>query len=227
MRSAWSMAAVTFILKRLLENTLIEQAGPAGLGEVLVTALPPDRIALGTEERPQLNLYLYRLTPDSSWRQSPAPAPARAGSADSEPGEAGWQPLALKFHYLLSSYGERDGQGELLLGLAIDCLQQAALLAGERLQALLQALSADGSGRARANVLARLVSAAPLQELRIRPEFLGMEEQTRLWSAWQAHARLAMTYEVTALLKEAAPTAKAGPGRRMSAGDKHNPGQPS
>lgn len=225
MRSAWSMAAVTFILKRLLENTLIEQAGSAGLGEVLVTALPPDRIALGTEERPQLNLYLYRLTPDSSWRQSPAPA--RAGSADSEPGEAGRQLLALKFHYLLSSYGERDGQGELLLGLAIDCLQQAALLSGERLQGLLQALSADGSGRARANVLARLVSAAPLQELRIRPEFLGMEEQTRLWSAWQAHARLAMTYEVTALLKEAAPTAEARPGRRMSAGDKYNPGQPS
>ncbi|GER84086.1 MAG: DUF4255 domain-containing protein [Thermogemmatispora sp.] len=202
MHSAWSMTAVTFILKGLLENALIGQAGQAGLGEVLITALPPDRIALGAEERPQLNLYLYRLTPDSSWRQNPAGERAGAGS---ESVQADRQPLALKLHYLLSAYGERDGQAELLLGLAIDCLQQAALLADERLQSLLQALSLDGTGTAQTGVLTRLASAAPLRALRIRPEFLSMEEQTRLWSAWQAHARLAMAYEVAVLLNEAQP----------------------
>ncbi|WP_376794512.1 DUF4255 domain-containing protein [Thermogemmatispora sp.] len=200
MSSAWTMAAVTFVLKNLLENALIERAGQAGLGEVLITALPPDRVALGAEERPQLNLYLYRLTPDSSWRQSP---PGK--EAGSEGAEAGWQPppvLTLKFHYLLSAYGERDGQGEMLMGLAIDCLQRAALLKGQQLQGLLQVPSAGGSGQGRTNILQRLARAAPLQALHIRPEFLGMEEQARLWSAWQAHARLSMTYEVAVVLKE-------------------------
>jgi hypothetical protein len=194
MSSAWSMATVTVILKTLLENALVEQAGVTGLGEVMVSALPPDRITVGAEERPQLNLYLYHLTPNSGWRQA---QPAHQGAR--EPEQRPGTELPLKLHYLLTAYGERDGQAELLLGAAMACFQQVSPLKKERLQATLAALTATGGryewGSARA--LAQLLTLAPPEEIRIRPEFLSLEELTRLWSSWQAHARLAMAYEVT------------------------------
>ena len=72
MSSALGIAAVTAVLKNLLDNRLIEQGVAASLGDVSVSALPPDRIPTGTDERSQLNLFLYRITPNSKWRAAPA-----------------------------------------------------------------------------------------------------------------------------------------------------------
>jgi hypothetical protein len=195
MSSAWSMAAVTVIIKNVLENALIEQAGITGMGDVVVSALPPDRISIGAEERPQLNLYLYRLTPDSGWRPTAQDA-GRQGQVGQEPG------LLLKLHYLLSAYGERDAQAEILLGTALHCLQEAALIRGERLSGALKALASarSGQGQGTPAALARMAAMTPLEEIRISPEFLSLEDLTKLWSSLQAHARLSMTYQVSVLL---------------------------
>ncbi len=64
MSSALAIASVTAVLKSLLDNRLVEQGAPASVGDVSVTALPPDRITTGADERSQLNLFLYRVTPE-------------------------------------------------------------------------------------------------------------------------------------------------------------------
>src|SRR5215470_10294599 len=70
MSSALAMASVTAVLKNLLHNELIRPSSNTHMGDITITALSPDRIPLGAEERAQLNLYLYRLTPNSGWQRT-------------------------------------------------------------------------------------------------------------------------------------------------------------
>src|SRR5215472_19232061 len=70
MSSALAMASVTAVLKNLLHNELIRPSSNTYMGDITITALSPDRISLGAEERAQLNLYLYRLTPNSAWQRT-------------------------------------------------------------------------------------------------------------------------------------------------------------
>ena len=57
MDSANTIAAVTFVLRHLLDDRIIRQGVSASVGEVTVSALPPDRIAAGPDERSRLNLF--------------------------------------------------------------------------------------------------------------------------------------------------------------------------
>lgn len=89
MSSALALASVTAVLKSLLENRLVEQSIAESLGDVSVTALPPDRVPIGADEKSQLNLFLYRVTPQTAWR---GPQVAHRGS------EALFRPLTLSVH---------------------------------------------------------------------------------------------------------------------------------
>ncbi len=56
------LAAVTAVLKNLLENGLVDRGITAALGsDTAISALPPDRIATGSDEKVQLNLFLYQV----------------------------------------------------------------------------------------------------------------------------------------------------------------------
>lgn len=192
-----AVASVTAILKGLLDNMLVRQLAHISLGDVMVTALPPDRIQVGTEERTQLNLYLYRITPNSSRYRS-----SISGRSEHSANQI---PLTLDLHYLLSAYGERELQAEVLLGCAIQCLHENQILAQEQVHALLASIaSAHGSGGP--NPILELLAASSLtdevQPLKISPEFLNTEEMLRLWSSLQAHARPSMTYQVSMVLFE-------------------------
>ncbi|MDB9530751.1 Pvc16 family protein, partial [Nodularia spumigena CS-1038] len=61
MSTALSIVAVTAVLKDLLENGLVSDSITAGVGDVLVSALPPDLIKVGSDERAQLNFFLYQV----------------------------------------------------------------------------------------------------------------------------------------------------------------------
>ena len=87
MSYALAIATVSAVLKSLLDNRLAEQGVAATVGDVSVTALPPDRISVGTEERSQLNLFLYRITPNTALRRSRAGGSREGRGAG--PGERG------------------------------------------------------------------------------------------------------------------------------------------
>jgi len=66
MSSALSLASVTAVLKGLLENGLAASGVTTRIGgDAAVSALPPDQIPSGADERAQLNLFLYSLTAES------------------------------------------------------------------------------------------------------------------------------------------------------------------
>lgn len=194
MSSALTIAAVTAILKNLLENSLIQQAVATGIGDVTITTLPPDRVTVGSEERPQLNLYLYRLTPNTSWRPTVQPN-SQSFQRD--------QALALNLHYLLSAYSERDFQAEVLLGTALDCLQKTTSLIDEQISTLLASLATTRSGHTTLTALAQAARTLPLKEIKVAPEFLSLEDLSKLWSSLQAHSRPSVTYQVSVTLSTA------------------------
>ncbi len=169
MSSESAISSVTASIKSLLENGLAHHALAAHLGEVRVTALPPDRIPTDAEEIHQINVFLYRITPNTSQRaQRPAESEAeRAARA-----------FAVDLHYLLTAYAPQDLDAHTLLDAVILILRQAPELPRE----------------AERSAFARSVATTP--QPRMTPEFVGMEELSRLWSSLQARFRVSLTYQV-------------------------------
>ena len=192
MSSALAIASVTAVLKYLLGNALIQQSAATSMGDVTITALPPDRIPTGAEERTQLNLHLYRLTPNSGWRRSAVLQQERQDTL----------PLALDLHYLLTAYGERDFQAEVLLGYAIECLYETSVLTGEAIRSALASTSSSNGSSVVPAVLSASTLTDQLEQIKISPEFLSMEEMSKLWSSLQTRARLSITYQVSVILIE-------------------------
>jgi hypothetical protein len=197
MSSALAIASVTAVIKDLLENELVLWDVHGHLGDVFISALPPDRISTGTDERPRINLFMYRVSPQTGWRRMDDPIVTRDGGA---PRSA----LALKLHYLISAYGEEDLQAEILLGNAIQLLHQRSVLT----QAMLRDMLAPGDGDGHRQSMARTALQAStlanlVDEIHIRPEFLSFEDLTKLWSALQAKYRPSATYEASFVVIQA------------------------
>jgi hypothetical protein len=183
MSSALAIAAVTAALKALLDDHLARRSVAARVGDVVVTALPPDRLPTGAEERSGLNLFLYHVTPH-----------ARLRSPAASEGEGRRAALALDLHYLLAAYGQGDLHAEVLLGCAVQVLLETAVLTPAMLEAAVARATGDGQGALAGD------GAEPLGPLEISPEFLSVEETARLWSAFQARYRPCASYKVSSVV---------------------------
>ena len=180
------IAAATALLRSLLGNGLLRHGLTDFLGDVSVSALPPDRIQLGADERSQLNLFLYRATPNTRWRSGHLAA-----------GGNGQSMLALDLHYLLTAYGEHDLHAELLLGYAVQTIHEAPILTGDAIGNLLANGGGSGASEPIRAALGRPDVASRIRQVEIVPEFLGMEDLSKLWSALQARYRPSLAYKVT------------------------------
>jgi hypothetical protein len=190
MKSTVAIACVTAVLKSRLENGLSRLGASASLGgDVIVSAQPPDRIAVGADERPQLNLFLHQVTPNTSRRGDRA---AGTGIAVSR------QTPALDLHYLLTAYGAHDYQIEVLLGYAVELMHAMQTLPRADFQATLAALVLPPQSVS-ASLFAGPSAAldAQIEQLAIMPQFLNTEELSRLWSALQARYRPSVAYKVS------------------------------
>jgi Pvc16 N-terminal domain len=122
-----TIASVTAVLKNLLENTVVSRGVTSAVGgDITVTAVSPDRITAGGDEKPQLNLFLYQITPASMLRA---------------PG------LSLELYYLITAYGAQDYQAEILLGHAVQTMVEHQHLTGDTIQKTLAALGGGKSTR--------------------------------------------------------------------------------
>jgi predicted NBD/HSP70 family sugar kinase len=69
MSNALAIASVSAVLKDLLNNAAIDHQLSNVVGEVKVSALPPDRVLVeGTPETSRINLFMYQVTPNQGWR---------------------------------------------------------------------------------------------------------------------------------------------------------------
>jgi hypothetical protein len=197
--TAAGIAAVSAVLKDLLINGLIDQeAGTIVGGEVLVTALAPDRIRV-PEEKSQLNLFLYLVMPNQGWRNEGLPSRDSRGMLVSAP------PLALDLYYLLTAYGTRDLHAETLLGYGMKLLHEMPVLTRPAIRlALSPTLPIDG-GASIPPELRDLVDsglADQIEQIKVAPHFLTTEEMFKLWMAFQAPYRPTASYRVSVVLIE-------------------------
>jgi hypothetical protein len=212
MSNALAIASVTAVIKNLLENGRVEFDINASIGRGLtVTARPPDQIKIGEEEDAQLNLFLYQVTPNTRLR-TPSLASMRvqgngaAQNGSATAGENGHSENTLLFdlHYLLTAYGSQMFQAEILLGYALHTLQQELDLTTADIQKRLKSAvaSADESVT---TALTTASLATQVQRIEIRPQFLTLEEMSKIWSALQARYRPSMAYKVSLVLLEQRP----------------------
>lgn len=203
MTGTLALAYVTAVLKGLLVSGVARAGVSSYLHDApLVTNLPPDRILVGESEPTQINLFLYKVTPGSGFVQgsamlrsnSPQPTATPEGPLPEEN-----TPLLLDLHYLLTTYGNRGFEIELLLGMAVRLLHERRELRSAALQEILGRFESHEDERLFAAML-RPDAPERVQQITIAPQFLDTEELSRLWSALQARYRPSVAYKVSMLL---------------------------
>ena len=198
MSNALAIAAVTAILKDLLNNGLIDHDVSTHVGPIKVTALPPDRIKINGEESSQLNLFMYQVTPNMGWRNVALPSRNSRGERTSNP------PLALDLHYLLSAYGAEEHHGEILLGYGMQILHETPALGRDAIRKALASPSpVNGSILPEPfKTLSASDLADQIEQIKITLQPQSSEEMSKLWSALQAHYRPTAAYQASVVLIE-------------------------
>ncbi len=197
MSNALAIAAITAVLKDLLFQGLNVSAVTANTatGSVTVSALPPDRVLPpgGATDPDQLNLFLYQVTYNQGWRNQNFPSRNSAGERISNP------VLPLNLHYIMTAYGSRDMNAEIILGHAMQLLHETSVLPHE---AIRKALAPSPPPANFPTHLADSGLADQIENIRISPEAMNTEETFRIWSSLQTHYRPTAAYQVSAVLIE-------------------------
>jgi hypothetical protein len=200
-------------MKDLLNNGLIDHdvTGLSG-GNIIVTSWPPDKIDTAKDtEASQLNLLMYQATYNQGWRNASLPAFNQRGERVSNP------PLALDLHYLLSAYGSAELHTDILLGYGMQLLHEVPVLDREAIRRAIAAPSPVLSGTTQPPVTAlpaslKLLSGSELAEqveqIKITPEILSVEDLSKLWAAFGAKYRPTAAYKVTVVLIESSKSTK-------------------
>lgn len=204
MSSALAIAAVTASLKDLLNDGLMDH-DLTTLGSFAITAQPPDRVSTGATENNQLNLFLYRVTANSGWRNVGLPSHDAGGTRVATP------PLALDLHYLLSAYGAQDLNAEVLLGYAMQVLHDTPVLSRQQLRTALGAPApVDGTLLPGPfGSLSAVDLADQVELIKVTPVFLSADDLSKLWSAMQARWRPSVAYSVSVVLIQSQSAARA------------------
>ena len=204
MNSPLVLAAVTAALENLLENGLVDHAVTAALGgDTAVSALPPDRVATGPDEKAQINLFLYQVSAKGLTPGSRFEGGAERANAVTSP------PHSLELEYLLTAYGVDDLQTEILLGYGMAVLADAPVLSAEALGTIITAVSSQDGGRVVPPARAVLSDPALLRcfrRVKISPQALQTEEMVNLWSSFQVAYRPSIAYRVSVELTAALET---------------------
>ena len=189
MSNYMTIAAVTTTLQSILTQNITAEAD---LSDTTVTILPLDK-ARGNNSNNQLNLFLYQVTRNSAFSNSPMPQQVK-------PGESAFPPLPLNLHYLVTAFG-RDNDtaqpfGHELLGRAMSTLHDYMILQP-------------------ADIRAATAATLPLSDLdrqieRVRITFLPMslDELSKLWTGFAMQLRLSAAYEVQVALLDSTQQAR-------------------
>ncbi|MEO7719464.1 MAG: DUF4255 domain-containing protein [Capsulimonas sp.] len=197
------LASVTAILKNIVENGLVDRAVTTSIGgDAVVSASSPDRITTGADEKPQINLFLYQVQPKGLYSQSRHADPEEAGVG---------YPVSLELYYLVTAYGAQDLQIEVLLGCVLTLLSEQGTLTRETIGSILTALSSNKGGRVVNPMAATLADPKlldRLEQIKILPQTMNLDEISRLWTTLQARYRPSAIYKVMVTIQKDVPAGK-------------------
>jgi hypothetical protein len=190
-----AVATVTAVLRDLLQ----EAAGAAVPGAT-VTTRRPEKAEDGGQNRPVVNVFLYRVTPNAAWRNTDIEIryPDPQEPEDRAKGRVEKRPqVPLNLSYLFSFYGnELELEPQRLLGSVVSALHAHPLLSPEAIRSTV--------GRCpylRDSDLEFQV--AQVERVKLTPVSLNLEELSKLWSVFfQVPYALSVAYEAAAVLIE-------------------------
>jgi hypothetical protein len=197
--NALAIASVSAVLKDLLNTGVIDHQLSGVVGEVTVSALPPDRVLSdGKPETSRINLFMYQVTPNAGWRNVAYPSRDADGDRIANP------PLGLDLHYLVSAYGASEFHAEILLGYALQLLHETPVLTRDAIHKTL-APASPVTGSLLPPPLDTLVASElgdQVEQIRLTPEAMSVEEISKLWGAIQSHYRPTAAYQASVVLIE-------------------------
>lgn len=205
MSNPLAIAAVTTTLRSLLDqeiNTPLRLPLDNELVGTRVTVRAPDK-ARDSLTGHQLNLFLVQTSVNPALRNSELPG-------RSKPGERSFPPLPLNLIYLVTAYGKESQDPDLyshrLIGRAMSILHDTPVLLPEQIR---QATAAD---------LPESDLHEQVELVRITPQPVSLEEQSKLWATFQAQYRISALYHVAVVLidsirpnRAALPVLRRGP----------------
>ncbi len=199
MSNVLAIAAVTQLLKDLINDTMINGNVSEALGaDFTVTALPLDRVVSesGTEQATQLNLFLYRVSPNPALTNSDLPTRNRDGRLTRRPR------LALDLHYLLTAVSGEELHAEILLGYAMQLFHEQPILGRETIRAALDLAVIEDVLPLEFDPIRSSELADQIELLKVSPRTLSVDDMSKLWTAFQASYRTTVAYDVSLVLIE-------------------------
>jgi Pvc16 N-terminal domain len=199
MSNGLAIAAVTAVFKNLLEDGLVQNSALSSMGNVPVTTLPPDQISIGVDGQPQLNLFLYQVSQNRNVDLGRSDRNNSARLRESLPDDEN-PPLAINLHYLLTAYGNKDFQTEMLLGYVMQLMHQTPTLSNDTIRAALNHVAATN----RTGLLSQAIESTSvpalteqLGQVQITPNLFDTEQMSRLWSLLHSAYRPSVAYEIS------------------------------
>jgi hypothetical protein len=198
MSNALAIASVTALLKDLLNDGLINR-NLDSLFNFQVTAQPPDRISPADQQDVnRLNLFLYRVAPNTGWANVRYPSRSSSGTPVENPF------LALDLHYLLSAFASQDLNAEILLGYGMQVLHETPVLDRGTIR---EALGAGGPVNGALlppgfQQLSPADLADQFEQVKIAPYHVDLEDLSKIWMAMNTPLRMSALYQVTVVLIE-------------------------
>jgi hypothetical protein len=181
MSNTLAIGTVTSALQQMLNNVANPLPGDPvtdpDLADAWCSARSLDVARGPTDKKNQLNLFLYQVQPNATFR-----------NMNLRDGDSGQQPLALTLSYVLTAYGKGDDDvlAHRMLGRAMLMLHDASTMTREQLR-----IALPGNDLWEQS-----------ERVRIRPTPLGPEEISKLWTGFGQAYRLTVGYEVTVVLIE-------------------------
>jgi Pvc16 N-terminal domain len=179
-----AIATVTATLSRQLQNVIGFDVPGA-----TVTNQRPDNSGGGTPA-PHVNLYLYQVTPNATWRGHDLPTRRSDGTLVQRP------QVAFDLHYLLSFYGdEAQLEPQRLLGSVARTLHARPILT--------QRMIREAIASTTFTFLAASDLAEAVESVKFTPLSLDLEELSKLWSVFlQTPYTLSLAYQASVVLIE-------------------------
>jgi hypothetical protein len=200
MSTALAVAGVTQILRDLINDGMIDAdvSGAVG-GNVNVRARAPDIIEDTLQEGESVvNLFLHRVSPNVALTNQVLPTRDAGGSRIAN------TPLTLDLHYLVSAHGGAELVSEILLGHTMQILHEHPVIGRAEIRLALDTLPQIGGDLPPAlQSLGETGLADQLEQIRITPVYLSLDDQSKLWTACNASLRSSAAYTVTVVIIEA------------------------
>lgn len=180
MSNALAVATVTTAIAQI-----VRAAAQSAVSGADVLTERPDTTAL---TQPRIRLFLYHVLPNAALRNNDLPTRTAEGTAKQRPA------AAIDLHYMLAFYGSETAlEPQRMLGAVVRDLHARPVLTRDM---IVNAIASQA-------FLANSNLADAIEQVKIAPQALDMEELSKLWSTfYQTPYALTLGYQASVLLIE-------------------------